>query len=96
MRSIAALPLLAIASLVGSQTIQPSSVPLSTRDSWCTDQTTTCPLLCTQETNSATTYANDCDPVRVYPPIDQLLGQWTNGHVEHSSVGLRLQEWLVA
>jgi len=62
MRSIAALPLLAIASLVGSQTIEPSSVPLSTRDSWCTDQTTTCPLLCTQETNSATTYANDCNP----------------------------------
>jgi len=62
MRSIALLPLLAITSLVGSQNIDPTSVPLATRDSWCTDQTTTCPLLCTQETNSATTYANDCSP----------------------------------
>jgi len=62
MHSFAILPILAIASLVGSQTIDPNSVPLSTRDSWCTDQKTACPLLCTQQTNSATTFANDCDP----------------------------------
>jgi len=45
-----------------SQTIDPNSVPLATRDSWCTSQLAACPLICTQETNgSAATTANDCD-----------------------------------
>lgn len=43
--------------------IAPSSVPLATRNSWCTSQTTSCPLLCLQypEQSSSTT-ANTCDP----------------------------------
>ncbi|KFX89609.1 hypothetical protein O988_08573 [Pseudogymnoascus sp. VKM F-3808] len=42
--------------------IDPSSVPLTTRDVWCNDQKSTCPLLCTQYPGgSMTTAANDCD-----------------------------------
>ncbi|KAI6250984.1 hypothetical protein HI914_00146 [Erysiphe necator] len=43
--------------------IVPSTVPLATRNSWCTSQTTSCPLLCLQypEQSSSTT-ANTCDP----------------------------------
>ncbi|KFZ11483.1 hypothetical protein V501_04742 [Pseudogymnoascus sp. VKM F-4519 (FW-2642)] len=43
--------------------IAPSSVLLTTREVWCNDQTSTCPLLCTQYPGgSMTTAANDCDP----------------------------------
>jgi len=42
--------------------IDPNSVPLSTRNSWCQSQTTTCPLLCLQLPGaSSTTAENDCD-----------------------------------
>jgi len=60
MRSAAVV--MAIASLVGSQQIVPSSVPLATRDAWCTDQTSSCPLICTQVTNTGTTLSNTCNP----------------------------------
>jgi len=44
--------------------IDPSSVPISTRTSWCQSQLATCPLLCLQNSGSedSTTTANDCDP----------------------------------
>lgn len=42
--------------------IDPSSVPLSTRTSWCQTQMTSCPLLCLQlPGESSTTEANDCN-----------------------------------
>ncbi|KAJ9651928.1 hypothetical protein H2198_008824 [Neophaeococcomyces mojaviensis] len=48
---------------VHSQSIDPNEVPLSLRDSWCTNQISACPLICTQETDgSAATYSNTCDP----------------------------------
>jgi len=59
----------ATALFIGAQgqaqyTIDPNSVPLSTRSAWCQSQLTSCPLLCLQNTggNSSTTSANDCDP----------------------------------
>jgi hypothetical protein len=39
------------------------SVPIGTRDQWCTSQISECPLICLQTAgNSAGTDANDCDP----------------------------------
>ncbi|OBT55787.1 hypothetical protein VE04_04281 [Pseudogymnoascus sp. 24MN13] len=56
----------ALAGAVAAQEqyyIAPSSVLLTTREVWCNDQTSTCPLLCTQYPGgSMTTAANDCDP----------------------------------
>jgi len=63
MRSFSVLPIAAaFSSLVLAQTIDPDSVSLSTRDTWCTDQMSQCPLICGQVTASLTTEANDCDP----------------------------------
>jgi len=43
--------------------IDPTSVPLSTRQQWCTSQQTSCPLLCLQlPGSSSTTATNDCNP----------------------------------
>ncbi|RDW73174.1 hypothetical protein BP6252_07081 [Coleophoma cylindrospora] len=43
-------------------TIDPNSVPLSTRTAWCQSQIASCPLLCLQlQGDSSTTTANDCD-----------------------------------
>jgi len=53
----------AFARVAITQTIDPNSVPLSTRQNWCTSQIAECPLICLQEANnSAATYANTCDP----------------------------------
>jgi len=42
--------------------IDPTSVPLSTRQQWCQSQQTACPLLCLQLPGaSSTTTANDCN-----------------------------------
>jgi len=42
--------------------IDPSTVPIATRDGWCTTQKQSCPLLCTQVSGgSRTTASNDCD-----------------------------------
>ncbi|TVY42459.1 hypothetical protein LSUB1_G001730 [Lachnellula subtilissima] len=43
-------------------TIDPSSVPIATRDGWCTTQKQSCPLLCTQISSSSTTSSNNCYP----------------------------------
>jgi len=44
-------------------TIDPNSVPLATRQSWCQSQVASCPLLCLQNQgqSDATTSENDCD-----------------------------------
>jgi hypothetical protein len=59
---------IAILLFVGTQAqsqyyVDPTTVPLGTRDSWCTSQKRACPLLCLQlPGSSATTHANTCDP----------------------------------
>ncbi|KAF2435757.1 hypothetical protein EJ08DRAFT_645445 [Tothia fuscella] len=60
MRYIAALSLLA--ALVGSQSVDPSTVPINLRNVWCRDQKAACPLLCTQQTKSGSTTSNLCEP----------------------------------
>jgi uncharacterized membrane protein YgcG len=63
MRTVASLSLfLAVVGFSQSQTIDPSSVPLATRDSWCRDQQSSCPLLCLQQVDTATTRSNTCNP----------------------------------
>ncbi|KAI7235893.1 hypothetical protein KC330_g4024 [Hortaea werneckii] len=44
--------------------IDPDSVDDSTKETWCTNQQTQCPLICTQTTpsHSADTQTNTCDP----------------------------------
>jgi len=43
--------------------IDPNSVPLSTRQTWCNSQLASCPLLCLQlQGSSSTTLDNTCDP----------------------------------
>jgi len=43
--------------------IDPESVPLAIRTSWCQAQIASCPLLCLQNLgDSSSTEANDCDP----------------------------------
>lgn len=62
-RTIAVVAVTALLSTVTAQTIDPDSVDIATRDTWCTSQITACPLICTQETNgSAAVYSNTCDP----------------------------------
>ncbi|EFW99520.1 hypothetical protein CMQ_7888 [Grosmannia clavigera kw1407] len=41
--------------------VEPSSVPLATRKSWCASETSTCPLIC-EQTAPYTTKDNTCDP----------------------------------
>lgn len=66
MRSFTSLFLAAAVSSVASAQsqyyIDPNSVNIVTRQSWCTSQTSACPLICLQTSaNSADTYANTCD-----------------------------------
>jgi len=64
--AVVAAALISMTIRVASQAvyyIDPSSVPLSTRTSWCQTQMTSCPLLCLQlPGESSTTEANDCNP----------------------------------
>ncbi|KAI9758012.1 MAG: PX domain-containing protein ypt35 [Chaenotheca gracillima] len=82
MHSLAVL-MVAVASscLVSGQAIAPDSVPLSTRQLWCTDQKTSCPLLCSQLPGKSTnTKANTCDAATlIYSCI------CTNGQSPNSS-----------
>jgi hypothetical protein len=62
---IAASALLLWASfrLGGSQSIDPNSVPKPTREKWCNDQRSTCPLLCLQIPGERSRpQQNDCNP----------------------------------
>lgn len=60
----AALVAMTIISAQAQYSIDPNSVPLATRTSWCQSQLASCPLLCLQNPGStdSTTEANDCDP----------------------------------
>ncbi|KAL1967181.1 hypothetical protein VTN77DRAFT_3472 [Rasamsonia byssochlamydoides] len=61
--------LLLLCSVVGlattqsTQSIDPNTVPLSTRDQWCQSQQISCPLICLQLPNTTDTpESNTCDP----------------------------------
>ncbi|PGH15477.1 hypothetical protein AJ79_02454 [Helicocarpus griseus UAMH5409] len=57
------LALSSIAGLVSSQSIDPDTVPEATRQAWCRDQKSSCPLLCMQTKGSkGKPDPNDCDP----------------------------------
>lgn len=61
-KAAAAAALLLIIGARAQYTIDPNSVPIGTRDTWCTSQTSTCPLLCLQlPGSSSTTSSNTCD-----------------------------------
>ncbi|KAF2682752.1 hypothetical protein K458DRAFT_405499 [Lentithecium fluviatile CBS 122367] len=67
MRSFAALSLLGLAGLSTAQdqyTIDPDTVTQSTREYWCKQQKSQCPLICLQQPGVETqnTVSNDCDP----------------------------------
>ncbi|MCJ1320266.1 hypothetical protein MMC15_005604 [Xylographa vitiligo] len=56
-----ALVTFGLANLVSSQTIDPSSVNITVRQTWCTDQMASCPLICLQlPGTSGTPEANTC------------------------------------
>ncbi|KAJ5475125.1 hypothetical protein N7539_008191 [Penicillium diatomitis] len=54
------LALASTAALVSSQSIDPSTVPIATRQYWCNQQESVCPLLCLQ-ISTGKPVANDCD-----------------------------------
>jgi len=61
---ISAVIMATLLSISGAQqyNIDPDTIPLATRASWCTSQIASCPLICLQYPGaSATTTANDCD-----------------------------------
>ncbi|ORY15037.1 hypothetical protein BCR34DRAFT_478576 [Clohesyomyces aquaticus] len=64
MRSVIAFSLLSVAGLSTAQySIDPNTVQLSLRDTWCFNQKTQCPLICTQYgVSDLTPESNDCNP----------------------------------
>lgn len=67
MRSFAVVSLLALTGLAAAQQvyeIDPDTVPKSTRQYWCKQQKSQCPLICLQQpgVKSQNTITNDCDP----------------------------------
>ncbi|KAL7908855.1 hypothetical protein GGI35DRAFT_452221 [Trichoderma velutinum] len=61
--SVVVAATMAFASLANAKSyyIDPDSVPLSTRQSWCNFELSTCPIIC-QQTTSKPTLVNDCSP----------------------------------
>ena len=51
-----------VATVYADYTIQPSSVPKSTRQNWCQSELSSCPLICGQ-IPPFSTLDNTCDPV---------------------------------
>jgi hypothetical protein len=51
-----------VATVQADYYIEPSSVPLSTRQTWCKSEKSTCPIIC-QQVEPYTTLTNTCDPV---------------------------------
>lgn len=45
-------------------TIDPETVPLSTREQWCESEKSTCPIIC-QQVEPRTTLVNECDPEKL-------------------------------
>ncbi|KAI1819775.1 hypothetical protein F4861DRAFT_525729 [Xylaria intraflava] len=54
--------LLSSAQAQEQYTIDPTSVPLSTRDTWCEQEKSSCPLIC-QDISAGQYETNDCDPM---------------------------------
>ena len=50
-----------VASVNADYYIQPDSVSLATRQTWCKNEKSTCPIIC-QQTPPYTTLTNTCDP----------------------------------
>jgi hypothetical protein len=86
MRSFAVVTLLALTGLSAAQqvyNIDPDTVPKSTRQYWCKQQKSQCPLICLQQpgVTSQNTVANDCDPVRpTVPPTSPPSTDTLPGH----------------
>ncbi|GAB7344586.1 hypothetical protein MBLNU457_3082t1 [Dothideomycetes sp. NU457] len=60
--AIAAASSLLVSVATAQYTINPDSVPLSTRQVWCNSQITQCPLICLQTAgNTLQTQVNDCN-----------------------------------
>ncbi|QIW96400.1 hypothetical protein AMS68_001918 [Peltaster fructicola] len=65
MRASTTAILFGAATLAAAQqqyTIDPSNVPFSTRNTWCNNQKTSCPLICLQTPGNVGAEKNDCDP----------------------------------
>ncbi|KAI9886211.1 MAG: endoplasmic oxidoreductin-1 [Watsoniomyces obsoletus] len=74
------LAVASLQSLVGSQSIDPNTIPRPIRDTWCRNQKSACPLLCSQlPGNSAATRMNDCDPATLAHSCVCRNGQTING-----------------
>ncbi|KAL6904809.1 hypothetical protein GGI43DRAFT_290442 [Trichoderma evansii] len=58
---LAATTAFAAVAQAQSEQIDPDSVPLATRQSWCNYETSSCPLICSQITTKKT-LVNTCDP----------------------------------
>jgi len=57
------LLLASVIGLANTQSIDPSSVPIGTRDQWCINQENACPLICLQlPGTSGSPTSNTCDP----------------------------------
>ncbi|KAJ5291065.1 hypothetical protein N7478_000316 [Penicillium angulare] len=71
------LVIASVVSMANSQYtpyIDPSSVPLATRENWCLSQKYACPILCMQMPNTTGAYINTCSPVSL-----NYLCQCSNG-----------------
>ncbi|QPG95222.1 hypothetical protein C2857_007866 [Epichloe festucae Fl1] len=74
--------------------IDPSSVPISNRRNWCTQEKSTCPLIC-QQTEPRTTLVNTCDPETLQ--YGCLCGNQLQPNVSEYSLSLPYfvcQEWV--
>ncbi|KAI0126540.1 hypothetical protein BJ170DRAFT_410152 [Xylariales sp. AK1849] len=61
LKTILAAATLLASTVRADYVIDPDTVPLSTREYWCTNEESTCPLIC-QQTEPGTTLVNTCDP----------------------------------
>ncbi|GAO13660.1 hypothetical protein UVI_02017660 [Ustilaginoidea virens] len=74
--------------------IDPSSVSLGTRQSWCAQEQSTCPLIC-QQVEPRTTLVNTCDPVTL--TFGCLCGNNQQPNVSEYSLSLPYficQQWV--
>jgi hypothetical protein len=83
MRSVLALGVLALSVLSKAQeqyNIDPESVPQASRDAWCLNQESQCPLICLQQPDVTTTNTeeNRCDSVSL---TRSEVGDWGAGAV---------------
>ncbi|KAI0015388.1 hypothetical protein F4780DRAFT_764129 [Xylariomycetidae sp. FL0641] len=60
LRTVLASATLFVSSIRADYVIDPDSVSMSLRQSWCDSETSTCPLICQQTTEG--TQVNTCDP----------------------------------